>query len=332
MKFEQIIGDLKNKIYHPVYFLSGDEPYFIDFICDYIEANVLNEAEKEFDQTVLYGRDVTVGTIIDTAKRYPMMSGYQVLIVREAQDINKIEELQPYVDHPLKSTILVLAYKYQKVDKRKTFAKSLEKNGVLFESARIYDNQVPAWIASQVQERGFRLSPKAGVLLAEYLGTDLARIMNEVDKLVINLPAGAVITEEVIERNIGISKEYNIFELQAALGSRDVVKANRIIAYFAANPKQNPAVVVMTVLFTFFVKLMIYHQLEDKSRNNAASALSVNPFFVKDYSEAAGNYSIRKLRSIIGLLRQYDLRVKGVNNASTEEGELLRELVYKILH
>jgi DNA polymerase-3 subunit delta len=332
MKFEQIIADLKNKIYYPVYFLFGDEPYFIDFICDYIEANVLNEAEKEFDQTVLYGRDISIGTILDTAKRYPMMSGYQVLIIREAQDILKIEDIQSYVEHPLKSTILVIAYKYAKFDKRKTLAKSLEKNGVLFESARIYDNQVPAWITSQVQGRGFKISPKACALLAEYLGADLGRIMNEVDKLVINIPEGSSITEEVIERNIGISKEYNIFELQTALGTREIVKANRIITYFAANPKQNPAVVVMTVLFTFFTKLMVYHQLADKSRNNAAAALSVNPFFVKDYQEAAGNYSMRKLRGIISLLRQYDLRVKGVNNASTEEGELLRELVYKILH
>jgi DNA polymerase-3 subunit delta len=332
MKFEQIIADLNNKIYYPVYFLHGDEPYFIDYICDYIEANVLNEAEREFDQTVLYGRDVSIGTVIDTAKRYPMMSGYQVLIIREAQEINKIEDLQPYVDHPLKSTILVLAYKYQKIDKRKTFAKSLEKNGVLFESARIYDNQVPSWITTQVQGRGYQISPRACALLAEYLGADLGRIMNEVEKLVINLPESGIINEEVIERNIGISKEYNVFELQSALGARDVVKANRIIAYFAANPKQNPAVVVLTVLFSFFVKLMVYQQLEDKSRNNAASVLSVNPFFVRDYAEAAGNYSLRKLRGIIALLRQYDLRVKGVNNASTEEGELLKELVYKILH
>jgi DNA polymerase-3 subunit delta len=332
MKFEQIIADLKNKIYYPVYFLHGDEPYFIDFICDYIEANVLNEAEREFDQTVLYGRDVSIGTIIDTAKRYPMMSGYHVLIIREAQEISQIEDLQPYVDHPLKSTILVLAYKYQKLDKRKTFARSLEKSGVLFESARIYDNQVPAWIISQVKARDYQISPKACALLAEYLGADLGRIMNELEKLVINLPAGATITEEVIERNIGISKDYNVFELQAALGARDVVKTNRIITYFAANPKQNPAVVVLTVLFSFFVKLMVYHQLADKSRNNAASVLSVNPFFVKDYTEAAGNYSLRKLRGVIALLHQYDLRVKGVNNASTEEGELLKELVYKILH
>lgn len=332
MKFEQIVADLKNKIYYPVYFLQGDEPYFIDYISDYAENNILNEAEKEFDQTVLYGRDVNPGLIIDTARRYPMMSGYQVVIVREAQEIDMIEELQAYVEKPLKSTILILAYKYQKTDKRKSFAKSIEKNGVLFDSMKLYDNQVPAWITSQIRSRGYDIAPRACALLAEYLGSDLARIVNELEKLVINIPAGATVSEELIERNIGISKDYNVFELQSALGTRDVLKANRIIAYFAANPKQNPTVVVMTVLYGFFVKLMIYHQLNDKSRNNAASVLSVNPFFVKDYAEAASNYSLARLRQVIALLRQYDLRVKGVNNASTNDGQLLKELIYKILH
>jgi DNA polymerase-3 subunit delta len=332
MKFEQIIADLKNKIYRPVYFLYGDEPYFIDFICDYIEDNVLNEAEKEFDQMVMYGRDVDAGTIIDTARRYPMMSTYMVVVVREAQDIYQIESLQTYIENPSKSTILVIAYKYKKLDKRKAFAKSLDKAGVLFESARMYENQVPAWITSQVKSRGYQITPKAVTLLAEYLGADLGRIMNEMEKLVINIPEGGMVTEEVIERNIGISKDYNVFELQNALGQKDTVKAQRIIAHFAANPKQNPAVVVLTVLFNFFIKLMVFHQLKDKSRNNVASALSVHPFFVKDYSEAASNYSMKKLRGIISLLRQYDLKVKGVSNATTEDGELLKEMVYKILH
>jgi DNA polymerase-3 subunit delta len=332
MKFEQIVTDLKNKIYHPVYFLYGDEPYFIDYISDYIEDNVLNEAEKEFDQTLLYGRDVDVGTIIDTARRYPMMSGYHVLIIREAQEIEKIEGLQPYIDNPLKSTILVIAYKYKKIDKRKAFAKSIDKTGVLFESSKLYDRQVPTWITAQIKNRGYQISPKACTLLAEYLGTDLGRIMNELEKLVINIPPGSTVTEEIIERNIGISKDYNVFELQNALGKMDTLKANRIINHFAANPRQHPTVVVLTVLFNFFVKLMIYYQLEDKSRNNVASVLSVSPFFVKDYAEAASNYSMNKLRTIISMIRQYDMKVKGVNNVSTEDGQLLKELIYKILH
>jgi DNA polymerase-3 subunit delta len=332
MKFDQIVADLNNKIYRPVYFLFGEEPYFIDYICDYIEENVLNEAEKEFDQTVVYGRDVDTGTIIDTARRYPMMSSYMVVIVREAQDIDNIEKLQAYIDGPLKSTILVLAYKYKKIDKRKTFAKSIDKAGVLFESAKLYDNQIPSWITAQIKNRGFQISAKACTMLAEYLGTDLGRIMNEIEKLVINIPEGGTVTEEIIERNIGISKDYNIFELQDALGKKDILKANRIISHFASNPRQHPTVVVLTVLFNFFIKLMIFHQLKDRSRNNVASALSVNPFFVKDYSEAAGNYGMRKLRDIIALIRQYDLKVKGVNNATTEDGQLLKELIYKVLH
>lgn len=332
MTFEQIIDDIKRKIYHPVYFLHGEEPYFIDAITGLIEESVLTDAEKEFNQTVVYGRETDPGLIIDMARRFPMMANYQVVIVREAQDIEKIENLQPYIEKPQPSTILVIAHKYRKIDQRKSFAKIVEKAGVLFDSARIYENKVPAWINEQIVEKGYSIMPEACRLLAEYLGNDLGRINNELEKLLINLPAGSAIDAAIIERNIGISKDYNIFELQNALGVRDVAKANRIINYFAANTKQNPMIVVLTVLFGFFMKLMIYYQLKDKSKNNAASVLSVNPFFVKDYVLAAQNYSFRRLRAIIGLLREYDLRLKGMNNGSTEESELLRELVYKILH
>ena len=332
MTFEQITADIKRKIYHPVYLLHGEEPYFIDAITNLIEDSVLTESEKEFNQSVVYGRDIDTGSIIDMARRFPMMANYQVVIVREAQDLEKIENLQPYVEKPLPSTILVIACKYKKIDQRKSFAKSVEKAGVIFESARIYENKVPAWINEQVMIKGCSIRPEACQLLAEYLGNDLSRISNELEKLLINLPSGSTIDNALIERNIGISKDYNIFELQNALGTRDIAKANRIIAYFAANTKQNPMIVVLTVLFGFFMKLMIYHQLEDKSKNNAAAALSVNPYFVKDYVQAAQNYSFRRLRMIIGLLREYDLRLKGINNGSTEESELLRELVYKILH
>jgi DNA polymerase III subunit delta len=332
MTFEQITGDIKRKIYHPVYLLHGEESYYIDAITDLIEASVLTDPEKEFNQTVVYGRDTDPGRIIDMARRFPMMANYQVVIVREAQDIEKIENLQPYVEKPQPSTILVIAYKYKKIDLRKSFAKSVDKSGVIFESPRIYDNKVPAWINGQVQARGYSIRPEACQMLAEYLGSDLGRISNELEKLVINLPAGSAIDSALIERNIGISKDYNIFELQNALGTRDVAKANRIINYFASNTKQNPTIVVITVLFGFFMKLMIYHQLKDKSQKSVAAALSVNPFFVKDYVQAAENYPFRKLRVIIGLLREYDLRLKGINNGSTDESELLRELVYKILH
>lgn len=332
MTFEQIIGDIKRKIYHPVYLLHGEEPYFIDAITALIEESVLTDAEKEFNQTVVYGRETDPGAIIDMARRFPMMANYQVVIVREAQDVEKIENLQPYIEKPQPSTILVIAHKYRKIDLRKSFAKSVDKAGVLFESARIYENKVPGWINEQIMGKGFSIKPEACQLLAQYLGNDLGRISNELEKLFINIHSGNSIDTAIIERNIGINKDYNIFELQQALGARDVGKANRIISYFATNTKQNPMIVVLTVLFGFFMKLMIYHQLPDNSKNIAAAALSVNPFFVKDYALAAQNYSFRRLRAIIGLLREYDLRLKGINNGSTEESELLRELVYKILH
>lgn len=332
MTYEQIVADIRKKIYYPVYLLHGDEPYYIDQITSLIEESVLSDSEKEFNQTVIYGRDTNTGLIIDYAMRFPMMSNYQVVIVKEAQDVDKIEELQPYVEKPLKSTILVIAYKYKKIDQRKSFAKLVDKNGVLFESAKIYENKIPAWIQEQIRIRGYTIAPQACQMLAEYLGNDLGRIINELEKLVINLPAGKMIDGAIIEKNIGISKDYNIFELQNALGKRDVVKANRIINYFVANPKLNPAVVVITLLFNYFMKLMIYHQLEDKSKNNAAAALSVGQWFVKDYEEAAANYTFIKLREIIAILREFDLKIKGVNNASTDEGELMKEMVYRILH
>jgi DNA polymerase-3 subunit delta len=332
MTFDQIIGNLKKKIYHPVYFLAGEEPYYIDEISDYIEKNVLSESEKEFNQSVIYGRDTNVPAIISAAKRYPMMSSHQVVIVKEAQYVDKIETMLPYVEKPLDSTLLVINYKYKKVDGRTTFSKQLAKNGVLFESKKFYENQVPAWINDYVKQKGFRISPKATAMLTEFLGTDLSKIVNEISKLILNIPEKAEINETLVEQNIGISKDFNIFELQNALGTRNILKANRIATYFAANPKENPLVKTVIMLFSYFTKIMIYHQLTDKSRNNVASALSVNPNFVKDYEIAARNYNPKKLILIISLLREYDLKAKGVNNISTDDGELLREMLFKILH
>jgi DNA polymerase-3 subunit delta len=332
MNMEQILEELRNKIYHPIYFLAGDEAYFIDTISDFIEEHVLSDTEKEFNQTVVYGRDTDVPSLVSMAKRFPMMSNYQVVIVKEAQDIPKIEELQPYVENPLNSTLLVLNYKYKKIDKRKSFYKSIGKKGVLFESRKIYDNQLGSWISKYVGERGYTITPKATAMLTEFLGTDLSKVVNEIDKLIINLPEKAEINDLQVERNIGISKDYNIFELQNAIGARDVMKANRIVNYYAANPKENPLIKTIAMLYGFFSKLLIYHQLKDKSRSNVAAALSLNPFFVKDYQVAAKNYNNKKLAAIIGYLREYDLKAKGVGNVSVPDGELLRELMYKILH
>jgi len=332
MKYEQILSDLKNKIYYPIYFLAGEESYYIDSISDHIEEHVLGEVEKEFNQTIVYGRDTDVLSIISQAKRYPMMANYQVVIVKEAQNIQKIEDLAPYIEKPLESTLLVINYKYKKVDKRKSFFKQIDKKGVLFESKKLYDNQVAGWINTYVSQKGYKITPKASAMLAEFLGTDLSKIVNEISKLILNIEPGSEINDELVERNIGISKDFNIFELQNAIGTRNILKANQIINYFAANPKDNPLVKTITVLNTYFSKVLIYHQLEDKSQNNAAAALSVIPFFVKDYQTAARNYSVGKLVNIIGYLREYDLKSKGVNNISTSDGELLRELLFKIMH
>jgi len=332
MKYDQILRDLENKIYHPVYLLHGEEPYYIDEISDFIEENVLDDTEKEFNLTIVYGRETNAREIIDHARRYPMMSSHQVVIVKEAQDLGDLEELAPYIEKPLDTTILVLAHKYRKVDKRRSLAKITSRKGVLFESSRIYDYKVPDWIGEQLRKKEYGISPKASMMLSENLGNDLSKIRNELDKLIINLEKGTQIDEDIIERNIGISKDYNIFELTASLGRKDVLKANRIANYFAANPKIHPFILTLVMLYSYFIKLMIYHQLSDKSKNNVAATLSINPFFVKEYSNAANNYSFAKLGRIIGYIRDYDLRMKGMGNDNTGNGELLKELIFKILH
>ncbi|HBL73965.1 MAG: DNA polymerase III subunit delta [Bacteroidetes bacterium GWF2_42_66] len=332
MTFEDILQNLKKKIYHPVYFLMGEEPYFIDRITDYIAQNVLTEAEKGFNQTVLYGKDTEPDTIITHARRFPMMSNHQVVIVKEAQNIKKIEDLEPYMKNPLQSTILVINYKYKSIDKRKTFAKLIDKNGVLFEANRIYDNQLPAWINTYLATHKYTISPQASAMMAEYLGADLGKVSNELDKLIISLPENTQITPDHIERNIGISKEYNVFELQNALGEKNVLKANRIINYFGANPGSNPITRVISSLYYYFEKLLVYQFLEDKSKNAVASKLGINPYFVQSYVTAAKNYSIKKLVEIIAILREYDMKSKGVGNVSSDPGDLQREMIYKILH
>lgn len=332
ISFENLMADLKNRIYYPVYLLHGEESYFIDAISDFIEQNVLSELEKEFNQTIVYGKDSNVFTLMSYAKRFPMMANYQVLIVKEAQDLDNLEAFQAYLENPLTSTILVLCYKYGKVDKRKVFYKSVEKVGIAFESARFYDNKIPEWINDYLRQRKYSITPKASAMLTEFLGTDLGKIVNEIQKLLINIPAGSEITEEYVERNIGISKDYNVFELQKALSKKEVLKANRIIRYFAANPRENPLVKVIPMLSAHFSKILLYHVLPDKSANAVASALGIKPFFVADYQQAARSYPISKTVAIIALLREYDLRAKGVDNGSAGDGELMRELIFRILH
>lgn len=310
----------------------GDEPYYIDKIADYIEKNVLDESEKSFNQTVVYGNDTDVHQVIDAAKRYPMMSNYQVVMVKEAQQLKKIEELDSYLDNPLNSTILVLCHKYKTIDKRKSFAKKLATKGVLFESKKLYENQIPDWINKYVLKKGYKISPPTTMLLSEYLGNDLSKIENEVSKIIINLKKGDEITTDDVEKYVGISKDFNFFELNKAVGIRDIKKANNIVHYFSKNPKDHPIVVTIGMLYAMFSKILMLHYTMDKSPNNLASILKVAPYFVKDYQIAARNYNGNKTVQVISLLRTYDLKSKGVGNVSASEGELLKELIYKIMH
>lgn len=330
---QDILNKLKNKEYSPVYFLMGEEPYYIDVISDYIQNNVLDEAQREFDQTVLYGKETDMRTVINAAKRYPMMAPYQVVIVKEAQLIKDWDNLVFYLQQPLKSTILVFCYKYGTPDGRKKWLTELKKIGVVFESPRVRDYEINAWISNYAKSKRLSIDEKAVAMLGEYLGTDLSKIANELDKLLITKPAGTErITPDIIEKNIGISKDYNVFELQAALINRDVMKANRIIRYFSENKKANPLVMVLAQLFSFFSNLMLYHYLPDKSQMTVASELKINPYFVKDYQKAAQLFGAWKTMFIISYIRETDARSKGVDNVSVDEADLLKELVFKILH
>ncbi len=330
--FDQIMADLKNKIYKPIYFLMGDESFYIDQITDYINNNVLAEAEKAFNQTIVYGRDVEIKDIDNLARRYPMMSSHQVIIVKEAQTVKNIENLVYYAGNPLKSTILVINYKYKKLAKNKKLYKEIAKNGLVFESKRLYDNQIPTWINKYLNNKLYTIEPVASALLNDYLGTDLSKIVNELDKLIISLPENSKITTKHIEENIGISKDYNNFELQNALAKKDILKANRIINHFGKNQKANPFVLTISSLYFYFRKILVYHFLKDKSNGNVAATLQVNPYFVKDYQTAARRYNPKKVVQIISFLREYDLKSKGVDSVNANPEELLKELIFKIMH
>ncbi len=332
--YEEIVRNLRNKVYAPVYFLMGEEDYYIDRISDYIIDTVLTDTEKEFNLTVLYGSDTDIATIINAAKRYPMMSKYQVVVVREAQALRNLDELVYYLQKPLESTILVMCYKHGALDRRKKLVAELEKAGVLFESKKLKDAQLPGFITSYLKRKQVEIEPKASEMMAEFVGTDLNRMAGELEKLVITLPAGQRrITPEQIERNIGISKDYNNFELRNALIEKDVLKANRIIKYFEENPKNNPLQVTLAVLFNFFANLMLVYYAPDKSDRGIAAHLGLrSPWQAKDYENAMKRYTGVKVMQIVGAIRQCDAKSKGVGNSSVSDGELLRELVYFILH
>lgn len=340
MSADEIIKDLKKRKYKPVYLLHGDEPYFIDAVSDYVEQHLLPEAERGFNQTVLYGKDTDVMTVLNAAKRYPMMADYQVVLVKEAQDMKwgtesddkkGINPFLSYLENPLSSTILVFCYKHGKFDKRKKTYKAIEKSGLIFESTTLREPAIPAWVESFFKDKGHIIDARAAAMVAEYLGNDLSKIANELEKLLLNVNAGEQITLKHIQENIGISKEYNVFELQSALAKKDVLKVNQIINYFAANPKNNPFVLVLGNLNSYFSRVLMYHYVRDKSPQNVAKEIGVSPYFVKDYEQAARSFEYGKAVRIISYLREYDLKSKGVD-ATTGDGELMKELMFKILH
>ncbi len=328
---KQIITDIKGGSVSPIYFLMGEEPYYIDGISDFIEKNILSEEEKGFNQMVLYGRDVSVEDIVSNAKRYPMMAERQVVIVKEAQDLARtIENLVSYAENPQPTTVLVICYKYKKLDARKKLSKVLKKNAVLFESKRLYENQVPDWIRRVLAGKGYTISPKAAQMLTEFLGNDLSKVNNELEKLQLIIKKGEQITPQLVEENIGISKDFNNFELQNAIGSKDIKKAFSIVQYFAQNPKNHPLVMTVALLYSFFSKLLKYHSLSDKG--TAPRALGVSPYFIKDYQLAAKHYPMKKVSAIVASIREVDMKSKGVGASNMPQGDLLKELLISIFH
>lgn len=329
----KIVNDIKAGDIKPIYFLMGEEPYYIDKLSEYIEQNVLAEEEKGFNQTVLYGRDVSIEDIVSTAKRYPMMADRQVVIVKEAQDLSRtIDKIESYVDNPMPSTVLVFCYKYKTLDKRKKVTKLLAQKGVVYESKKLYENQVGDWIKRVLAGKKYTIDPKANAMLVEFLGTDLSKINNELEKLQIILPKETMITPQHIEENIGFSKDYNVFELRKAIGERNQLKAYKIAENFAHNPKEYPLVMTTGLVFGFFVQLLKYHGLKDKNPKNVAAAIGVNPYFLKEYDLAVKNYPMRKVSQIVGALRDIDVKSKGVGANALPQSDLLKEMLYKIFN
>ena len=327
----QLITDIKGGRIAPIYFLMGEEAYYIDVISDYIESHVLAEEEKGFNQMVIYGKDATVQDIVSNAKRYPMMAERQVIIVKEAQNLIKtIEQLVEYAKNPQPTTVLVFNYKYKTLDKRKALYKTLSKSAVVFESKKIYEDKIPSWIQSFLRAKQITITPKAALMLTEFLGNDLSKIANELNKLEIVVGAQKEITPEIIEENIGISKDFNNFELQKALGHLDHKKAYQIVHYFAQNSKQHPFVLTISILYMYFSKLMTLHTVRDKNPGTVAKALGVNPYFVNEYIAVSRNFPMKRISGVLETLRTYDTKSKGVG-ANLTPKDLYNELIYNIL-
>ncbi|GAA3925014.1 DNA polymerase III subunit delta [Chitinophaga oryziterrae] len=331
MDYQDIIKEWKQKKFRSLYWLEGEEDFFIDQVSNYAEEHILDESERGFNLTVLYGKDTDWSTVVNACRRYPMFAERQVVVIKEAQAMKDILKLESYIDKPLESTILVVAHKQGKIDGRSKMAKLIKDRGVLLSTKKMYDNQLPAWVEAYVHGLGRAISQKAGILLVDHIGNDLARMANEIDKLLVNLPEGKKIDENDIEKYVGISKEYNVFELQNAIGQKDITKVMRIIHYFSSNPKAGPIQMVLPALYNFFSKMNMVFGVKGGEKEIAA-ALGVHPFFVKDYIKAAQQYGAEGAEKAILLLHAYNLRSIGINDSGVEDGELMKELVYKMMY
>ena len=330
MSVEKIISDWKKKQFRPIYWLEGDEEYFIDKAVDYAEHHILSEAEASFNLSIFYGKDANWADVLNACRRYPMFAERQVVLLKEAQQMKDVEKLEPYMDNPLSSTILVVSYKDKKLDARKKFTKVVKENGVVITTKKLYDRDIPAWTQDMVHSKGLTITPKGLALLADHIGNDLSRIENEIEKLSVNLGKRTQINEDDIERYIGVSKEFNVFELQTAIAAKDLARAIRIVQYFESNPKANPIQLVLPSLYGFFSKVYMIQAISGDDRTVAAG-IGVNPFFVKDYIQAFRIYGTNGIENILMLLHHYNLRSIGVGSGSAGDGSLMKEMVIKMM-
>lgn len=331
MSAEKIIAELKKRIYKPVYWLEGEEEFFIEKLIDYAEHNILSEAEASFNLTVFYGRDADWADVINACRRYPMFSDKQVVLIKEAQGMKNIEKLESYVEKPLDSTILIVAYKNKKVDGRTKLARMLKEKGVVLSTKKLYDNELPGWTEQLVKSKGLTITNKALALLIDHIGNDLSRLNNEIDKLALNLEQRKNITEDEIEKYVGVSKEFNVFELQQAIALKDFYKAIRIIQYFEANPKAGPIQLILPSLYNFFSKVQMIYAVPSRDEKTLATTIGVHGFFIKDYLQAAQRYSAEGVEKVLLLLHHYNLKSLGIDDAGTSDAMLLKEMVAKMV-
>lgn len=332
MDYKLIIKNIRQKQFEKIYFLHGEEPFFIDEITDAIVENAMDESERDFNQSVLYGKECDAPGLVADARSYPMMGERRLIVIKEAQEFKDIDALEPYFTNPIDTTIFVICYKYKKFDTRKKLIKLAASNGVVFLSEKVRDYKIVDWISNHARNIGYQISPKAAMLLGEFLGTDLSRIVNELEKLSILVEKGTVINEVHIEENIGISKDYNFFELTNAFAVRDYLKASQIISYFEKNPKSGSIIPVVSHLFGFHLRVMKIHFSKDKSPGALASLLGVAPFAVAQHTGAAKIYNPKKLAENVAILQEYDLKSKGIENSSSTDGELMKEMIYRLMN